>query len=97
MNHKEITQTNIDNNFKNIIDCIIKKAQLLFMNSTVINRRELVDYINFTLNIHIKESAHIKQLIKTAYEKSSYSKSIQEALVDNILENDGKNSVYNPA
>lgn len=96
MNHKEITQTNIDNNFKIIIDCIIKKAQVLSVNTTIIIRRELVDYINSTLNIHIKESAYIKQLIKTAYEKTAYSKSIQEALVNNILENDGKNSVYNP-
>ena len=96
MNYKKITQPSIDQNYSKLIDGIIKKAQELSTKSIVINRRELVNYLNSTYNLDVKEGIHIRDFIKAAYTQTSYSKSIQEALVNNIIENDGKNRVYNP-
>ncbi|MCG8784410.1 hypothetical protein G1K66_01305 [Tenacibaculum finnmarkense] len=96
MTHKEIIKPNIDNLQAKIVDAIIKKAQKLHLNSEVINRRMLVDYLNETLHINLKEGLHIKQLLKDAYVKASYSSSIQNAIVNNIEDNDGRNKVFNP-
>ncbi|MCG8858357.1 hypothetical protein [Tenacibaculum finnmarkense] len=96
MTHKEIIKPNIDNLQAKIVDAIIKKAQKLHVDSAVINRRMLVDYLNETLHINLKEGLHIKQLLKDAYVKASYSSSIQNAIVNNIEDNDGRNKVFNP-
>jgi len=96
MNHKEIILPNDNTIYDKLVDSIIKKASELSIKSEIINRRELVDYLNTTHEIKIKEGIYIKNLVKDAYLKTSYSESIQKALVNNILENDGKNEVYNP-
>ncbi|WCC44454.1 hypothetical protein PJW08_12280 [Tenacibaculum finnmarkense] len=96
MTHKEIIKPNIDKLQAKIVDAIIKKAQKLHVDSQVINRRMLVDYLNYTLQINLKEGLHIKQLLEDAYVKASYSSSIQNAIVNNIYDNDGRNKVFNP-
>src|SRR5690554_4169464 len=97
MDHKEITRPNIDTIYDQLIDSIIKKAQELSVASKIINRRELVDYLNSLHNGVLKEGTHIKQLIKDAYQKATFSKSVQEALINNIIENDGKNKIFDPS
>ncbi|QNM84576.1 hypothetical protein H9W90_10245 [Polaribacter pectinis] len=96
MTHDEIIQPNIKSIYNNLIDSVIKKSQELSLKSTIINRRELVNYLKFEHKVDIKEGIYLKNLLKDSYQKASYSKSIQEALVNNIIENDGKNKVYNP-
>ncbi|MCD8416403.1 hypothetical protein J2Q11_03095 [Tenacibaculum finnmarkense genomovar finnmarkense] len=96
MTHKEIIKPNLDKLQAKIVDAIIKKAQKLHVDSQVINRRMLVDYLNYTLQINLKEGLHIKQLLEDAYVKASYSSSIQNAIVNNIYDNDGRNKVFNP-
>jgi hypothetical protein len=96
MNHKEIINKNAENVNIKLVDAVIKKSQQLSSDSEIINRRMLVDYLNKELQVNLKEGLYIKGILKEAYLKSSYSKSIQDAIVHNILDNDQKNSVFNP-
>ncbi|WP_053976593.1 hypothetical protein [Mangrovimonas xylaniphaga] len=97
MTHTEIIIQDATSINNKLVDAIIKKAQRLSLDSEIINRRMLVDYLNEELQVNLKEGLYIKQLLKEAYLKSSYSSSIQNAIVNNILDNDGKNRVFNPS
>ncbi|MFD2540974.1 hypothetical protein ACFSSB_01470 [Lacinutrix gracilariae] len=96
MTHTEIIKKNADGINTKLVEAVIKKAQQLSVDSEIINRRMLLDYLNEELQINLKEGLYIKQILKEAYLKTSYSSSIQKAIINNILDNDGKNSVYNP-
>lgn len=97
MTHIEIIKPIIDKEKEALlVDGIIKIGKDLSLKSQTINRRQLVDYLNEKYNFSIKEGLYLRDLVKKAYDISSYSESIQKALVYNILENDGKNEVYNP-
>ena len=96
MTHTEIIKQNADDINNKLVDAIIKKAQQLSLDSEIINRRMLVDHLNTVLQINLKEGLYIKKILKEAYLKSSYSSSIQKAIVNNILDNNGKNSVFSP-
>ncbi|WP_452228192.1 hypothetical protein [Lacinutrix sp. MEBiC02404] len=96
MTHTEIIKQNADSINNKLVDAVIKKAQQLIIDSEIINRRMLVDHLNEVLQVNLKEGLYIKQILKEAYLQSTYSSSIQEAITNNILDNDGKNSVFNP-
>ncbi|WP_435132538.1 hypothetical protein [Formosa sp. A9] len=96
MTHREIIIQGASSINNKLVDAIIKKAQQLSLDSEIINRRMLVDYLNEVLQVNLKEGLYIKQLLKEAYSNASYSPSIQNAIVNNILDNDGRNSVFNP-
>ena len=96
MNYHDIMCPELPEHKNQLIESIITKAKDLAQSQEILTRRQLVDYLNQTHDLSLKEGTYINDLVKEAYEQTAYSPTLQEALVNNLYQNDGKNKVYNP-
>src|SRR5690606_7807486 len=97
MNFKDIARPNVENLKTQFIEAITKKAQELSMEpSTILNRRELVAYLQETLGTELKDGPYLRYFLKIAYEKNSFSNTLKKIITFNFRENEGTNSIYNP-
>lgn len=96
MTYKDISQPNVENYKLELIEAITKKAQEIVVNPEILNRRELVNFLKNKLGIELKDGPYLKYLLKAAYDKNSFSPSLQKVIISNFIENEGLNSIYDP-
>ncbi|WP_452228321.1 MULTISPECIES: hypothetical protein [unclassified Lacinutrix] len=94
---EDITKWNLKSLLPEVIRQIHELVIKLSTNRVIYNRRQLVDYLNENIEgLDLKEGILLRYILKEAYIKASHSKTVQDGIINNLIENNSNDSIYSP-